>query len=73
MEDEFNSEAMLDLNDFRVFKEGCRAVKAQRSFNRPSTGKVPAGSIDSSPPTPKPLRQKIGETSKALPLCGGAG
>jgi hypothetical protein len=35
--------------------------------------KVPAGSIDSSALTPKSLRQKIGETSKALPVCGGTG
>jgi len=38
-----------------------------------TTFKVLAGSIDSSPLTPKSLRQKIGETNKALPVRGGAG
>ena len=42
-------------------------------FKARPTLKLPAGSIDSSPLTPKSLRQKISETSKALPVCGGAG
>jgi hypothetical protein len=45
--------------------------KLMRLFG--ATLKVLAGSIDSSSLTPKSLRQKIGETNKALPVRGSAG
>ena len=73
-EGEYNSQ-VLDLNDFRVAKEGAEIRSqgtevTQSRFDGESTSRP----IDSSSLTPKSLRQrKIGETSKALPVRGGVG
>ena len=56
------------------FQDASKCAVDQRLRNRALLDtKLPAGAIDSSPLSPKSLRQKIGETSKALPVGGGAG
>jgi hypothetical protein len=56
-----------------IRKMGPGGPKPQADEPIRSNIKILAGSIDSSSLTPKSLRQKIGETNKALPVRGGAG